>query len=330
MKSERIPLLRTPSGILNKTPNVLVLYRLHDFQRRADVNFWLALISLICCGINIVLLILNFLLLLHHADKEGPRISEEIFHLIEFWTTFIYALVDAYALITSPRSLLSIHENTLILKVLFFFNVVASLVPALLISVDFTYFEHTAHELEYINEFSLSLVSFILFTSLTNPKTVMSQQESTPPTAVNENSNNFGPILTVGISIIVAAITFLVYNFGAEVYAHFFEFTFNIISCLITFWFCIDNRFVAELEVAQILFGQHTAVNCTICDTNIILLEQRENLQHHLQQQQKSSQLRFGFSRVMYESVRMQGGDDNNDDEVNTNNRCGGCEIMDA
>mmetsp|Transcript_8035 Transcript_8035/g.11642 ORF Transcript_8035/g.11642 Transcript_8035/m.11642 type:complete len:336 (+) Transcript_8035:90-1097(+) len=289
METEKTPLFaRQNSGVLNKTPNVLVLYRLNDFQKRANINFWLALVSLICCGINIVLFVLNHLLNDHggSSSKEVPAVSDETFHLVEFWTTFVYALVDACALITSPRSLLSIHKNIWTLKILFFFNVVASLVPALLVSLDLEFFEHIAHELEYINEFSLSLVSLILFTSLTNPKIIMADNNQQEGESHNYKKNSIvvWPVLSVGLSIVIAAVTFLVYNFGAEVYAHYFEFCFNTLSCLVTFWFCMDNRFVAEMEIAQILYGDHTTENCTICDANVILLEQRYNLQYFLQQ----------------------------------------------
>ena len=64
-------------------------------------------------------------------------------------------------------------------------------------------------------------------------------------------------------SVVVAAITLGVYNLGHEEYAHYLEFTFNIGTCLITFWFCMDNRFVAELELGQILFGMHR--DCNLC-----------------------------------------------------------------
>eukprot|EP00527_Entomoneis_sp_CCMP2396_P001235 CAMPEP_0198151858 /NCGR_PEP_ID=MMETSP1443-20131203/57455_1 /TAXON_ID=186043 /ORGANISM="Entomoneis sp., Strain CCMP2396" /LENGTH=87 /DNA_ID=CAMNT_0043817687 /DNA_START=40 /DNA_END=299 /DNA_ORIENTATION=- len=62
--------------------------------------------------------------------------------------------------------MLNIYSRPLVLKLLLFFNVVASLVPALLISLDINYFEHTAHELEFINEFTISFITLILLVSL--------------------------------------------------------------------------------------------------------------------------------------------------------------------
>jgi hypothetical protein len=242
-------------GILNESQNILVLFRLEDFRRRSHVNFWLALACLLCCGINIGLFTLNYTL---HHDPNPPLVSERTFHLTEFWTTFLYSLIDAYALVTSPKTLLTICNNTLLLKILFFFNIVAALVPAMLITLDTEYFEEVAHELEYINEFSLSLVSFILLASLLKKP--------------NDSSNNTSPTGTttsfalVIMSLIVAVITFAVYNFGHEEAAHYFEFGFNISTCLVTFWFCMDNRFLAELEMGQILFGIHR--DCGLCKSN--------------------------------------------------------------
>jgi hypothetical protein len=186
---------------------------------------------------------------------------------MEFWTTFLYSLIDAYALVTSPKTLLTICNNTVLLKILFFFNIVAALVPAMLITLDTEYFEDVAHELEYINEFSLSLVSFILLASL------LKKPNNTTDTDTDTGNNN-NMILTgtttsfalVVMSLIVAVITFTVYNFGHEEAAHYFEFGFNISTCLVTFWFCMDNRFLAELEMGQILFGIHR--DCRLCKSN--------------------------------------------------------------
>jgi hypothetical protein len=125
--------------------------------------------------------------------------------------------------------------------------------------MDTEYFEKVAHEIEYVNEFSLSLVSFILLGSLLGtPKKDNDDEYIKPP------SNGSSSLWLVSMSsVVVAAITLGVYNLGHEEYAHYLEFAFNICTCLITFWFCMDNRFVAELELGQILFGMHR--DCNLC-----------------------------------------------------------------
>lgn len=248
-------------GILNESQNILLLFRLEDFRRRSHINFWLALICLLCCGVNIGLLLLNYVL---HNDPNPPAVSERTFHLTEFWTTFVYALIDAYALVTSPKTLQTICYNTLLLKILFFFNVVAALVPAMLVTLDTEYFESIAHELEYINEFSLSLVSFILLASL-----LKNDGSLVPGTATS--------LALVVVSLIVAVITFTVYNLGHEEAAHYFEFCFNVSTCMVTFWFCMDNRFLADMEVGQILFGVHR--DCNLCRSDVSALQSVTTIQ---------------------------------------------------
>lgn len=50
-----------------------------------------------------------------------------------------------------------------------------------------------------------------------------------------------------------------------EVPGHFLEFSFEIISSLIAFWFCMDNKFVADKEIGLILYGSHQE-DCQICE----------------------------------------------------------------
>jgi hypothetical protein len=50
--------------------------------------------------------------------------------------------------------------------------------------------------------------------------------------------------------------------------AHYCEFTFEIISALITFWFCVDNKFIADREIDQIMYGDHR--DCAVCHSKSI------------------------------------------------------------
>ena len=92
---------------------------------------------------------------------------------------------------------------------------------------------------------------------------------------VNQNGRALGKLqrydfssMAIGLLACgVAATIFTVYNLSMEEYAHYWEFSFNIISSMVTFWFCMDNRFVAEMEVGQILYGEHK--NCNLCKTRV-------------------------------------------------------------
>ena len=48
-----------------------------------------------------------------------------------------------------------------------------------------------------------------------------------------------------------------------EQYAHAVEFTFGAANCFVTFWFCLDNWFVAEEELRCIKYGD--PVSCRHC-----------------------------------------------------------------
>lgn len=244
-----IPLIVQPN--MNETTNVLVQYQLSDLSRRAETNFWLALICLAVCAINIVLVYLNWVL---NHSKRPVAVEDHTFHMIEFWTSCVYAIAEACALVTSPKTMLNIYSKPLLLKLLLFFNVVASLVPAILISLDTEYFEHTAHELEFINEFTISFITLILLISL------LKQDE--------EGAGFDFSSVAMGLMVCgVAATTFTVYNLSMEEYAHYCEFSFNIVTSMVTFWFCMDNRFVAEMELGQILYGEHR--NCSLCKARV-------------------------------------------------------------
>ena len=260
---------------MNETTNILMDYTLGDLKQRADINFWLALVCLAVCAINLVLLILNATL--HHQkhlktgnDTTKLTVSHRTFHMLEFWTSHIYAITEAVALVTSPKTMLTIYSKPNILKLLLFFNVVNSLVPTLLITLDTNYFETLAHNLEYVNECTLSFITLVLLSSLLKlPDDNEGDEEDDLPTNINHNnprenavSNFIAGVIAIGVGLLNLAL----YNYsGNEHMAHYVEFTFNLVTALVTFWFCMDNRFVAQMEIGQILYGQHQ--NCSFCHT---------------------------------------------------------------
>ena len=112
------------------------------------------------------------------------------------------------------------------------FNIVAACLPAVLISMNYEYFEIISHEIEYCNELTMSFVDLVLLWSLCQFEVGTSAFMS-------------------GIASIVAVIQLAVYNgmgrddegdMIGEVPAHYLEFAFEIISSLIAFWFVMDNK----------------------------------------------------------------------------------------
>lgn len=84
--------------------------------------------------------------------------------------------------------------------------------------------------------------------------------------------------VTTTIALLVALVQLGIYNLMGydeekhdmvgEVPAHFLEFSFEIISSLIAFWFCMDNKNVSDKEIGMILYGNHEE-NCQICNNQM-------------------------------------------------------------
>mmetsp|Transcript_27367 Transcript_27367/g.35186 ORF Transcript_27367/g.35186 Transcript_27367/m.35186 type:complete len:305 (-) Transcript_27367:795-1709(-) len=235
--------------ILNSSQNILLVYRLNEMRSLERVNFTLAIACLVYCSINIALIIVNRV---NSQNPEDPPISEKVFHLLEFWATFCFAIVTTISLTATPKSILNIYNNPLTLRLVLFFNIVASAMPAMLMTLNTEYFEVVSHQIEYLNELTMSFIDLVLLWSLCK----------------FEGAN---AIMAV-IASIVACVQLAIYNgmgrtddgeMIGEVPAHFLEFTFGIISSLIGFAFCMDNKFVCKKEIGQILYGTH--IDCTIC-----------------------------------------------------------------
>jgi len=235
--------------ILNSSQNVLLIYRLNEMRSLERVNFTLAIACLVYCSINIALIIVNHV---NSQNPGDPPISEKAFHLLEFWATFCFAIVTTISLTATPKSILNIYNNPLTLRLVLFFNIVASAMPAMLMTLNTEYFEVMSHQIEYLNELTMSFIDLVLLWSLCK----------------FEGAN---AIMAV-IASIVACVQLAIYNgmgrtddgeMIGEVPAHFLEFTFGIISSLIGFAFCMDNKFVCKKEIGQILYGTH--IDCTIC-----------------------------------------------------------------
>ena len=236
-------------------------------------NFLLALLCLIYCAINATLIYVNYTN--YHAPSDHPLpVSDYTYHLIEFWGTFGFALVECASLVIStPKSLLQIYYNPIMLKLLLFFNIVATLVPALLVTLNLEEFEILSHEVEYLNELTMTFVDLVLAYSLFGGDDRIDRKKTTPLSEEDEKQNNFrNKVIAACISGSVALIQLGVYNgmgktedgdMVGEVPAHYLEFVFEIVSSIIAFWFCMDNKFVATKEIGLILYGTHA--QCNIC-----------------------------------------------------------------
>lgn len=90
-----------------------------------DTNFALALLCLIYCGMNMALIVINHVNSQEKEDGGGdgvPVVSEKTFHLLEFWATFVFAIVECISLTSTPKSLLTIYDSPIVLRLVLFFN----------------------------------------------------------------------------------------------------------------------------------------------------------------------------------------------------------------
>lgn len=136
------------------------------------------------------------------------------------------------SLTNTPKSILNIYNNPNVLRLVLFFNIAAASFPAVLISMNYEYFEILSHEIEYCNELTMSFVDLVLLWNLCQFETGTST------------------VLTV-IATLVALVQLAVYNgmgrdengdMIGEVPAHYLEFAFEIASSLIAFWFVMENK----------------------------------------------------------------------------------------
>ena len=88
------------------------------------------------------------------------------FHILEFLGTFVFSVVTCISLTSTPKSILNIYDNPLTLRLVLFFNIVAASVPAILVMLNYEYFEIVSHEIEYLNEVTMSFVDLVLLWSL--------------------------------------------------------------------------------------------------------------------------------------------------------------------
>ena len=299
--------MATSAEPLNFATNILLVYRLEEMRRSATLNNLLALLCLAYCGVNVTLIYVNYVN--SHIDTTNDNdndddlpVSDLTYHLLEFWATFGFAVLEVISLVSTPKSLLSIYANPLILKLIMFFNIVATLVPALLVSLNLERFEIISHEIEYVNELTVSQKNEKKFCELNNTRSTSIDQcidqsflsllssffQMTFVDLVllwslcrlGDVCDRSGQIIITCIAGFVALVQLGVYNLlgqtpdgdmVGEVPAHYFEFSFEIISSLIAFWFCMDNKLVADEEIGLILYGKHQ--DCLICGAKSIEFE---------------------------------------------------------
>mmetsp|Transcript_9719 Transcript_9719/g.31944 ORF Transcript_9719/g.31944 Transcript_9719/m.31944 type:complete len:236 (+) Transcript_9719:565-1272(+) len=190
----------------------------------------------------------------------GSPASDLVFHRVEFCSSFVYACVEAAALAYTPRAISSISRRPMLLRMLLFFDIVATFVPAALVVANLDAFEVAAHEIEWCNELTMSFVNLIVLESLVRRRR--------GATAVESRAT----VLLAGlVSAAAPLFQLFIYNCtpapNGERVAHFSECIFCATGAFVTFWFCLDNWAAAEEEeVHCIMYGRGACDDCTAYD----------------------------------------------------------------
>jgi hypothetical protein len=148
-----------------------------------------------------------------------------------------------------------------VLKAVLFFAIVVSLIPTLLVWCNVSTFEVPSHEIEYSNELTMSFVDLVLLASLVRKHSSDGDVVNEPASGASSSS-----VFIASTAMLIAVVQIVVYNSpfpSAERNAHYLEFTFECISAIITAWFCVDNKFVADKEIHEIMYGDHR--DCAVC-----------------------------------------------------------------
>lgn len=237
---------------LNYETNVLVLARLDELKGMSTVNLIISFVTMVYIGINVVNVVLN-----GYDNEAGPpeaATTKELFHNLEFWATFVFTVAQVVSLAYAPKPLVMIYKNVHFLKLIIVINVCASFIGALLVSINVEKFEVPSHLLEYANEITMSIFDMMILISLLKSHGQW-----------NFESNTASTIIILLVALLIALAQMAVYNgMGiteegerrGEQSAHYLEFSFEIISASITYWFTMDNKFLCDMEILKIMFNQ--------------------------------------------------------------------------
>ena len=247
-------------------------------QTTSNRYMWLALACLMYCAINVALFLVNYVNHSLISDDEDPVVSEQVYHLTEFWNTFAFAVIESISLVLQTTTNHHHHHrhsqqsqqqqqqpiiSPRLLKGLVITNIIAALVPALLMTMDMEYFEIPCHEAEYVNEIIMSAVDFLMLGGLyknnhhNNSSHSHTHNTSTDDTAVVV-VNNTKPRFWAIVAGVIGTLQLFLYNglgrtpdgdMKGEVLAHYCEFAFGCLSGLITFWLCMDNKATADHHI---------------------------------------------------------------------------------
>ena len=150
-----------------------------------------------------------------------------------------------------------------------FFSVCSTFVALLFVLLNRSAFEVMAHNIDYVNDFTVALVDALLVA------TVVRSPANHPGRDLRTQKGcgqRFGKQIAMVATFVPITLSFgqiIIYNFmGAtarghligERPAHFLEFIFDCVGAAINFWFCLDSKSLAEELARQIMISSDEVV----------------------------------------------------------------------
>jgi len=188
--------------------------------------------------------------------EATPRV---IFHNLEFWATFVFSVTEVIAVRYSPRNEEVLTQYPEVLKFTLGLNVGLALVSASLVAINLERFEVPSHQIEYAHSTLAAAIDVILILSLVRSDDGMLAVKA------KEGQRTWAQYAGISFSVlcVVASITQIALYNGlgideegypaGETPAHYLEFSFDFVSAVILYWFCIDNAFRCDVEQSRIL-----------------------------------------------------------------------------
>ena len=203
-----------------------LLHHLHNYHQVSSRRMMLLVymgLTLIYFGVASTLLAANF------NDQEFIEERFRLpFHYTEFWSAFLFTLVEAFIIVSADLAFKSMIEIGMVVVV--GINVVTSIMAALIFTFEPDTFERTAHFIEYSSQITVTCANFIFIWNsreLSSRKVVYAQY-------------GFASFL-----LIMAVLKFVFYTdaisvpMGGERSSHFFEFIGEMCNSLWAFIFAL-------------------------------------------------------------------------------------------
>lgn len=221
-------------------------------RHRSFVNLLLGLGAVAFSAISVVLFILNTFDAVCRSGRSCVQPTDRrTFHLLEFWSAFLFNVLNVFVMVFSEKDVSQQFRYPALFKIIVLLNVGASLICAVLVTLNTELFEFPAHQIEYTNELTMAGIDIALVLA------VLRQREMQDSFITRAGAVVCG-VVGLGVAITQLAL----YNgmgFNeqgepkGEIAAHYFEYTFDFIMGNLTAWFAFETKLTLDTKVKELL-----------------------------------------------------------------------------